>query len=48
MNIRGAEDRPNLGQVWENVQDKLDSKERAHSGYRTMGAWDVIKWAIFG
>jgi hypothetical protein len=47
MNIGGAKDRPNLDQVWENVQAKLDCKERAYTEYKITSVWDVIKWAIF-
>jgi hypothetical protein len=31
MNTAGAKDRPDLGQVWENVQAKLESKESAYN-----------------
>lgn len=48
MNIGGAKDRPDLNQVWENVKAKLDNKERVHDTYTTIGAWDVMKWGIFG
>jgi hypothetical protein len=48
MNIGGAKDRPDLGQVWENVQAKLDDKEKVNDEYKTIGVWDVIKGAIFG
>jgi hypothetical protein len=48
MNIGGAKDRPDLTQVWENVKAKLDSKETLHEEYKTIGAWDVIKGAIYG
>jgi hypothetical protein len=48
MNLGGAKDRPELGQVWENIQAKLEGKEKIHSSYKLIGAWGVIKGKIFG
>jgi hypothetical protein len=48
MNLGGAKDRPDLRQVWENVKAKLGDNEGLHDEFRTIGAWDVLKAAIFG
>ncbi len=47
MNLNGAKDRPELEQVWENVQAKLDGKGKVHGGYKSIGVWRVMKGAFF-
>lgn len=48
MNLSGAKDRPELGQVWENVKAKLEGKKRVHGVYKNISALGVFKRAIFG
>jgi len=48
MNLGGAKDRPELKQVWDNVQAKLNGKDRVHSSYKLIGAFNVLKAKIFG
>ena len=43
MNMGGAKDRPDLAQVWENVQDKLEGGEGRHNKYALLGMWTVMK-----
>ena len=43
MNMGGAKDRPDLAQVWENVQDKLEGGEGRHKKYALLGMWTVMK-----
>jgi len=48
MNLGGAKDRPELGQVWENAKAKLEGKKRVHEVYKHVAALGVFKRAIFG
>ncbi|KAE9370057.1 hypothetical protein N431DRAFT_441934 [Stipitochalara longipes BDJ] len=48
MNLGGAKDRPELGQVWDNVQALLEGKQKVHRAYKLISAWNVIKGVIFG
>lgn len=48
MNLGGAKDRPELEQVWENVQAKLEGKKRVHRVYRKISALGVIWGKVFG
>jgi hypothetical protein len=48
MNLGGAKDRPELGQVWENAKAKLEGKKRVHEVYKHIAALGVFKRAIFG
>jgi hypothetical protein len=48
MNMGGAKDRPELGQVWDNVQAKLEGKKTVHRTYKLISAWNVLKGAFFG
>jgi hypothetical protein len=48
MNMGGAKDRPELEQVWDNVQAQLDGKKNIHSVYQLISAWAVLKGKIFG
>jgi hypothetical protein len=48
MNLSGAKDRPDLTQVWENVQEKLKGHKVVHASYSLLGPLAVLKWKIFG
>jgi hypothetical protein len=48
MNLGGAKDRPDLSQVWENVQAKLKGRERVHGRYKLMSFVGMVKGKIFG
>jgi hypothetical protein len=48
MNMGGAKDRPDLVQVWENVQAKLAGKPVVHEKYSLMGFFGTMAGKIFG
>jgi hypothetical protein len=48
MNMGGAKDRPDLVQVWENVQAKLAGKPVVHTKYSLMGFFGTMAGKIFG
>jgi hypothetical protein len=48
MNMGGAKDRPDLIQVWENVQAKLAGKPVVHKKYSLMGFFGTMAGKIFG
>jgi hypothetical protein len=48
MNLGGAKDRPDLVQVWENVQAKLAGMEVVHRKYSLMGFFGTMAGKIFG
>lgn len=48
MNLGGAKDRPELSQVWENVQAKLQGGKAVHDTYKKISALGVFKAALFG
>ncbi|CZR65966.1 uncharacterized protein PAC_15866 [Phialocephala subalpina] len=48
MNLGGAKDRPELEQVWENVQAKLEGKKMVHSAYKKIGAVGLLWGKVFG
>ncbi|KAG4440334.1 hypothetical protein IFR05_004186 [Cadophora sp. M221] len=48
MNLGGAKDRPELTQVWENVQAKLEGGKAVHSTYKKISAVGVLKGSLFG
>ncbi len=48
MNLGGAKDRPDLEQIWENVQAKLKGERKVHTTYKLLGIWGVLKGKIFG
>jgi len=48
MNIGGAKDRPELPQIWENIQAKLKGEKQVHGAYKKISAIGVFKSAIFG
>lgn len=47
MNMGGAKDRPELEQVWENVQATLKGQERIHNVYSLQGALGVLFKKLF-
>jgi len=47
MNLGGAKDRPDLLQVWENVQAKLAGKPVVHKKYSLLGVFGTIAGKIF-
>jgi hypothetical protein len=42
MNLGGAKDRPDLQQVWENVQAKIEGVEKPHKQFKLWGAFSVL------
>jgi peroxiredoxin len=48
MNMGGAKDRPDLVQVWENVEAKMEGKPQVHSKYDLQSFGKVIWGKIFG
>jgi len=48
MNMGGAKDRPDLGQVWENVQSKLNGTGEVHNVYKKTGVLGLLSQKIFG
>lgn len=48
MNLGGAKDRPDLVQIWENVQAQLKGSQRVHAKYSLLGPLAVLKQKIFG
>jgi hypothetical protein len=48
MNLKGAKDRPDLGQVWDNVEAKLQGKPVVHKDYKTTTFMGVMLGKIFG
>jgi hypothetical protein len=48
MNIGGAKDRPDLGQVWENSQALLEGKGKIHGSYKLQSFFKVMKGMMFG
>jgi hypothetical protein len=48
MNLGGAKDRPELEQIWDNVQAKLKGGEEVHGSYKLTSFWSVITGNIFG
>jgi peroxiredoxin len=48
MNLGGAKDRPNLTQVWENMEAKLDGKPEVHANYDLQSFVKVMWGKIFG
>jgi hypothetical protein len=48
MNLGGAKDRPNLKQVWENVEAKIAGKPAVHKQYDLLSIAKVMWGKIFG
>ena len=48
MNLGGAKDRPDLNQVWENVQAKLEGRSVVHEKYAKTSFVGLIWGKIFG
>ena len=48
MNLGGAKDRPDLNQVWENIQAKLEGKSVVHEKYAKTSVMGLIWGKIFG
>lgn len=48
MNLGGAKDRPELPQIWENVQAKLKGEKTVHGVYKKISTVGVFKGALFG
>ena len=48
MNIGGAKDRPDVNQIWDNVQAKLKGDEPVHAKYSLHGGVALLKQKIFG
>jgi hypothetical protein len=48
MNLGGAKDRPDMTQVWENMEAKLNGKPEVHKKYDFQSAGKVLWGKIFG
>ena len=48
MNLGGAKDRPDLKQIWENVQAKMDGKPMVHQKYATQTISGTVWGKMFG
>ncbi|KAF4624544.1 hypothetical protein G7Y89_g13626 [Cudoniella acicularis] len=48
MNLHGAKDRPDLKQVWENVEASIKGQKRVHGTYSLKGFLSVMWGKIFG
>ena len=48
MNLGGAKDRPDLTQVWENVQAKLAGKAVVHKKYAKTSFTGMVWGKVFG
>ena len=48
MNLHGAKDRPDLTQIWDNVQAKLKGRRAVHTTYSLLGPLSLLKRKIFG
>ena len=48
MNLGGAKDRPDLNQVWDNVQAKLAGRSVVHEKYATTSFMGMVWGKIFG
>lgn len=48
MNLGGAKDRPDLNQVWENVQARLNGQSIVHKHYDLQSFRKVMMQKIFG
>ncbi|KIM98217.1 hypothetical protein OIDMADRAFT_146894 [Oidiodendron maius Zn] len=48
MNLGGASDRPELGQVWDNVRAKIEGKGVVHKSYKTTCLLGMLWGKVFG
>ena len=48
MNLGGAKDRPDLKQIWDNVQAKLEGKPVVHEKYSLTTFMGMVCSKIFG
>lgn len=48
MNLRGAKDRPLLGQVWENVHAEMQRKPKVHANVGLIGLATGLRKKLFG
>jgi len=48
MNLGGAKDRPDLNQVWENIQAKLKGRDAVHKKYKLEGVLGHLWGKLFG
>ena len=48
MNLGGATDRPNLKEIWENAEAKLNSGRVLHEKYSSKGVMGLIREKVFG
>jgi len=48
MNLGGAKDRPDLKQVWENMEAKMGGRPEVHKKYDLQSFFKVIKGKLFG
>jgi hypothetical protein len=48
MNLSGAKDRPDIEQIWDNVEAKLQDKPEVHKTLSTYGFFETIYGKIMG
>lgn len=48
MNLGGARDRPDLGQVWENAQALLEGRGKVHGSYKLQNFFKIVRSVMFG
>ncbi len=48
MNLGGAKDRPDLKQMWENVQAQVKGQAVVHEKYNLQGTMSVLREKLFG
>lgn len=48
MNLGGAKDRPDLTQVWDNVEAQLNGKPAVHKSFRLQSLFGVLGAKLFG
>ena len=48
MNLGGAKDRPDLEQVWANIEAQLNGVPAPHKQLKTTGALGLLRQKIFG
>ena len=48
MNLKGAKDRPDLKQIWDNVDAKMHDQPMVHKDYHITTIAGFLKAKIFG
>ena len=48
MNLGGGKDRPDLKQVWENAEAKMEGREMVHKKYSLQSIGGLLWQKVFG